>query len=53
VYYKYMSMAAMILLLLNLISTAMAGKVDWKTAYITGVLFISYFQSRLLYTMCL
>jgi hypothetical protein len=53
VYYKYLSMAAMIMLLLNLIATASAGKIDWKTAYVTGVLFITYFQSRLLYTMCL
>lgn len=53
VYYKYLSMAAMILLLLNLVSTTMVGKMDWKTAYVTGVLFITYFQSRLLYTMCL
>jgi hypothetical protein len=50
VYFKYMSMLALFLLITSIISM---GKLDLKAAYITGVLLMSYFQSRLLYTMCL
>jgi hypothetical protein len=52
VYFKYMSMLALFLLITSIISMAYIGKLDMKAVYITGVLLMSYFQSRLLYTMC-
>lgn len=52
VYFKYMSMLTLFLLITSIISMAYIGKLDMKAVYITGVLLMSYFQSRLLYTMC-
>lgn len=53
VYYKYLSMIAIVFLVLFLGQLAVAKKLSWNALPMSATLLITYFQSRLLYTMCM
>lgn len=53
VYYKYMSMIAITVLILLLGLLISTKKLTWGALPTMVTLLITYFQSRLLYTMCM